>query len=261
MTFPVFTLDELFRFLFLVVRVSGMFLAFPFLSSRVVPAHLKIVCVISLSISLYPAVRAQPIHLPQGPTHLGLLVLGELFIGMIIGFVAQVLFAGVQLGGTLMNQQMGLSMAHIFDPNHGQQTPIIANFQYILAVLLFFSVQGHHWFIYTLAESLHAIPLEGITVPRTIVEPVVELLSRAFVMAVKIAAPVTVALLLANIAMGIVARLVPQMNIFMLSFPLNLGIGLVILGLALPYVLGGFRLWFRRLGDDLFFVLQLLGGG
>jgi flagellar biosynthetic protein FliR len=261
MTFPVFTLEELFRFLFLLVRLSAMVLTFPLLSSRMIPAHLKIVCIVVLSLSLYPAVRTQNIRLPQGPIHLGLLLLGELFIGMIIGFVAQVLFASIQLGGTLMNRQMGLSMANILDPNNGQQTPIVANFQYILAILLFFSMQMHHWFIYAMAESLHAIPLLEFTVSKTVLNPLVILLDKAFMMAINIAAPVIVTLLLANIALGIMARLVPQMNIFILSFSVNFGIGLVALGLALPYLLGSFRGWFEHLGRELFLVVRLLGRG
>jgi flagellar biosynthetic protein FliR len=261
MTFPIFTLDELFRFLFLLVRLSAIVLTLPFLSAQSIPAQLKIVFIVVLSVSLYPAVRTQPLPMPQGPAHLGLLLLGELFIGMVVGFVVQVLFAGIQFGGTLMNNQMGLSMANILDPQNGQQTPIIANFQYILAVLLFFSMQAHHWFIYTMAESLHAIPLLNFAVPKTIISPLVMVLSKAFIMAIKIAAPVIVTLLLTNIAMGIVARLVPQMNILVMSFPVNFGVGLAVLGLALPYFLRGFRLLFGQLGQELFQVLRLLGGG
>jgi flagellar biosynthetic protein FliR len=261
MTVSIFTLADGLRFLFLMLRLSAMVLTLPFLSFRMVPAHLKIVFIVILSLSLYPAVHTQNISLPQGPMHFGMLVLGELFLGMLIGFVVQLLFAGIQLGGMLMNQQMGLSMANILDPQNGQQTPIIANFQYILAVLLFFSLEAHHWYIYTMAESLHAIPLLDFIVPRNTIRPLMELVAKAFIMAIKLAAPVIVTLLLANIAMGIVARLVPQMNVFILSFPVNFGVGLMILALAIPYFVTGFRQLFTNLGQDLLLMVRLFGGG
>ena len=260
MTFPIFSLEELLRFLFLIVRLSAIVLTLPVLNTRSVPSHLKLIFIVVFSLSLYPAVRTQPLVVPQGVLHLGLLILGELFLGMIIGFVAQMAFMGMQMGGELMNQQMGLSMASIFDPQTQRQTTIMSNFQYVMAVLLFFSIQAHHWFIFAMAESLHAMPLLSFTVPKTVMLPLVALLSKAFIMALRIAAPVIVTLILTNITLGMMARLVPQMNIFILSFPVNFGVGLILVGLALPYILKGGSLVFGRLGRDILEVLRLVGG-
>jgi len=261
MTITILSLDEVFRFLFLMVRLSAMVLPLPFLGSRMVPAQLKVVFLIVLSCGLYPAVRMQKVPIPLGPGHLSLLLLGELSIGLLIGFVAQVMFAGIQLGGELINQQMGLSMASVLDPQNNQQISIVTNFQYILAALLFFSGQAYHWFIYAMAESLHVIPLLEFTAAETALTFLVGLLGKACITAVKIAAPLIVVLILTNIAMGLVARLVPQMNIFMLSFPVTFGVGLIGLGLALPSFLAGVRDLYARLGGDLFALLRLLGGG
>ena len=261
MTLSLFALDDILRFWFLLIRLSAMVLTLPLFSFRTVPSHLKIVLIVALSVSLYPAVRTQQMPVLQGPMHLGILLLGELFIGMLVGFLVQVLFASIQLGGMLMNQQMGLSMANILDPQNGQQTSIIENFQYVLAVLLFFSVSAHHWFIYTMAESLHAIPLLGFRVPGDITRPLVVLLGQAFMHAVKLAAPVIVALLLVNIAMGIVARLVPQMNVFILSFPINMGVGLIVFALALPFLMAEFHQLYVQMGRDLLLFIRMLGGG
>lgn len=261
MTLSLFALDDVLRFWFLLVRLSAMVLTLPVLSFRIVPSHLKIVLVIALSVSLYPAVRTQHMPVLQGPLHLGMLILGELCLGMLVGFLVQVVFAGIQLGGMLMNQQMGLSMANILDPQNGQQTSIIENFQYVLAILLFFSVSAHHWFLYTMAESLHAMPLLGFRVPGDLARPLVALLGQAFIHAVKLAAPVMVALLLVNVAMGIVARLVPQMNVFTLSFPVNLGVGLIVFALALPFLMADMRQIYMQMGRDLMGFITMLGGG
>jgi flagellar biosynthetic protein FliR len=260
MTLTLLNLDDLFRFLFVVVRLSAIVLPLPFLGARMVPAQLKVVLVVVLSVSVYPAIQTQKILMPLGPVHLAVMLLSELCIGFLIGFVAQVLFAGIQLSGELINQQMGLSIASLIDPVHNQQSSLISNFQYIVAALMFFSGQAHHWFIYAMAESLHRIPLGELTAPQAMVTVLVTLLGQACIAAIKIAAPLIVTLLLANIAMGIVARLVPQMNIFLLGVPVSFGVGLVVLGLALPYFLGVMRILFTQLGSNLFTLIRLLSG-
>jgi flagellar biosynthetic protein FliR len=261
MTLTLLSLEELLRFLFLTVRLSALMFALPIFSSRAIPAPLKVVCIVTLSVSFYPIVQRQSIPLPFGPVHLGLLILGELLVGLLIGFVAQVLFASIQLGGELLNQQMGLSLASILDPQNGQQSSVISNFQYILAFLLFFTVSAHHWFIQAMAESLHAIPLLGSTLPTTVISFLLGLLSKAFVIAAQIAAPTMAALLLASVGMGIVARLVPQMNVFILSFPVTIGVGLIMLAGTLPYYTGSLRTLFGQLSSSMRTLIQLLAGG
>ena len=261
MTIPLVTPDELFRFFLLLVRVSAVILTFPLLNSRALPSPFKIVFVVILSMSLYPVVRTQNLLIPQGPIHLGLFVLGEMLVGMLVGFIGQIVFAGLQLGGTLMDTQMGLSLANILDPQNGAQITIIANLQYLMGTLLFLSIQGHHVLIAAMAESLHTIPLLDFNVPISVGRLLVTLMGKAFVMAIRIAAPVIVTLLLTKFAMGIIARMVPQMNIFILSFPLNLGIGLLFLGLALPYVIWGIREWFGEMHRNLFLIIRLMAGG
>jgi flagellar biosynthetic protein FliR len=260
MTLTLLTLEELWRFLFLTVRLSALLLALPFMSSRVVPAPLKVVLVVTLSCSFYPIVQHQSLPLPLGPVHVGWLILGELFVGLLIGFAAQIVFASIQLGGELMNQQMGFSLASILDPQNGQQSSVISNFQYILALLLFFAVQAHHWFIHGMAESLHAIPLLGSIIPTMLVPFLVGLLSKSFVVAVQIAAPVMAALLLANVGMGIVARLVPQMNVFILSFPVTIGVGMIMLAGTLPYYIGLLRGLFGQLSHNMRILIQMVAG-
>jgi flagellar biosynthesis protein FliR len=261
MTLELPALDVLMRFLLLTVRLGAMVLVLPFWDSRLVPSHLKILLVFLLSFGLYPAVHMQQVPVPQSVGVLALLVLGEVFLGMRFGFVVQIVFVGVQLSGELISQQMGLSMATIFDPQNARQTSIIANFQYVVSALVFFSTSAHHWCLHALAESLHRIPLLEFAASPTVGMALVALLANAFVVAVKIAAPVLVVLLLVTFGMGIVARLVPQMNVFMLSFPVNLGVGLLIFSLALFYLLGETRVLFGKLGHDFVFIIRVLGEG
>jgi flagellar biosynthetic protein FliR len=261
MTLELPTLDVLMRFLLLTVRIGAMVLVLPFWDSRMVPSQLKILLIFLLSIGLYPAVHTQQVPVPQSVVVLAQFVLGEAFLGMTFGFVVQIVFVGVQFSGELISQQMGLSMATIFDPQNARQTSIIANFQYVVAALVFFSTSAHHWCLRALAESLHRIPLLEFAASPTVGLALVTLLANAFVVAIKIAAPVLVVLLLVTFGMGIVARLVPQMNVFMLSFPVNLGIGLLIFSIALFYLLGEMRVLFGKLGHDFVFVIRALSEG
>src|SRR4029450_10951107 len=122
MTLTILSLEDLWRFLFVVVRLSAIILPLPFFGSRMLPVQLKIVLVLMLSMSAYPAVQTQKILLRLGPVHVAVLLLGGLCIGLLIGFVAPLLFAGIQLGGELMSQQMGLSLASLLDPENAHQS-------------------------------------------------------------------------------------------------------------------------------------------
>ena len=234
-------------------------LSLPLLGSRNLPAQLKVLLILMLGVALYPLVQIQQVVIPQRLGHLGLIVVSEMLIGLTIGFVAQILFAGIQLGGELISQQMGLNIATIFDPHNAQQVSLVAHFQYVLAMLIFLSGSAHHWFIIAMAESLQSIPLAGLSTSSAVLPVILTLLGKACVIAIQLAAPVSIALLLATLVLGVMARLVPQLNVFMLSFPATLGLGLVMLALAMPFVMGGIQLAFGQLGNDLVQVIRVLG--
>lgn len=259
MTLSLLTPETLIVFLLLTIRLGAIVLSLPLLGSRNVPAQLKILFILMLGVALYPLIQTQQVVIPQRLGHLGLVVVSEMLIGLTIGVVVQILFAGIQLGGELMSQQMGLNIATIFDPHNAQQVSLITHFQYVLAMLMFLSGSAHHWFIVAMAESLQSIPLAGLSTSGAVLPVILTLLGKACVIAIQLAAPVSLALLLATLALGVIARLVPQLNVFMLSFPATLGLGLVMLALALPSVMGGIQLAFGQLGNDLVQVIRVLG--
>jgi len=234
-------------------------LSLPLLGSRNLPVQLKVLLILMLGVALYPLVQIQQVVIPQRLGHLGLVVVSEMLIGLTIGFVAQILFAGIQLGGELISQQMGLNIATIFDPHNAHQVSLVAHFQYVLAMLMFLSGSAHHWFIIAMAESLQSIPLAGLSTSSAVLPVILTLLGKACVIAIQLAAPVSTALLLATLVLGVMARLVPQLNVFMLSFPATLGLGLVMLALAMPFVMGGIQLAFGQLGNDLVQIIRMLG--
>jgi flagellar biosynthetic protein FliR len=259
MTLSLLTPETLIVFLFLTIRIGAIVLSLPLLDSRNIPAQLKVLLILMLGVALYPRVQTQQVVIPQRLGHLALIVVSEMLIGLTIGFVAQLLFAGIQLGGEIISQQMGLHMATIFDPTSAHQVSLVEHFQYVLAMLIFLSSSAHHWFIIAMAESLQSIPLGGLSTSGAVLPVILTLLGKACVIAIQLAAPVSIALLLATLVLGMMARLVPQLNVFMLSFPATLGLGLVMLALALPSVTGGLQLAFGQLGNDLVQVIRVLG--
>lgn len=261
MTISLFSPHELILFLLVMVRISATVLSLPFLGARNVPALLKILFIFLLSFGLYPTLHTQGIVLPSTLGQLGLLILGELAIGLLLGFVVQILFTSIRFGGELISQQIGLSLANLFDPQNSQPVSIISQFHYTLAALFFFTLHAHHWFIYAMAESLHRIPLLGLTPSQTLVTALLHLVNNLFVMAIKIGAPVLSVLLLSTLALGIIARLVPQMNVFILSLPVSLSVGLLVLGFSLPYLVQRFQTMFSQLGREMFLIIRLMGVG
>lgn len=256
-----FTQNELIIFLLLTIRVGAIIFTLPFFSSRNVPGQLKIILIFLLSFGLYPALEGQSIVMPQNGLALTLVVIGETMTGFIIGFTAQILFISVQLSGELISQQMGLSLATTLNPLHPSQNSLITNFQYILAALIFFSSSAYHWFILAISESLHIIPIMTWTLSSSVRTTLLDFVSKAFISSIKISAPIIALQLLVAIGIGILARLVPQLNIFILSFPLNIGVGLLVLSIMLIYMLKDIKLIFEQFGHDLFLIIRLISQG
>ena len=173
---------------------------------------------------------------PFSPLALALGLFREIILGAAVGLAVKLTFAGVQLAGQMAGYQMGMAIANVMDPSTSAQVPILAQFNNLFAVLIFLLINAHHWFIRALAESFTRLPLAGFGFGPGFFENLIRLSAEMFVVAVKIGAPVMVALLLTSVALGLVARTVPQMNIFIVAMPLKIVIGLVFLGICLPFM-------------------------
>ena len=158
-------------------------------------------------------------------------------IGVFIGFTAKLIFAGIQLAGQLIGFQMGFAIANVIDPTRGSQISVIAEFQYMLALLLFLLMDGHHIFLYAIAESFRIIPPLGFHYSGQILQTMIGFINNMFVIAVKVGAPIIAILFFVSIGLGMIARTVPQINVFVVGFPLQIAVGLIGIGLTLPFFL------------------------
>lgn len=215
-------------------RMAGMFGALPVFGGKRVPLQVRVVSVMALSLLCFPFLDLKTPHIPDDTISLALLALREVMIGVTLSFITQIIFSAVEFSGQIIGIQMGFSMAAIMDPTHGTQTQIMSIMQSLLATLLFLCLGIHHLFIRAIVESFNIIPLGIWHLNGEIINFLTRATSDIFILGVRLAAPVMVALLLISVTLGIMARSFPQMNIFMISFPLNIGIGFIILGATLP---------------------------
>lgn len=234
---PLRALEDLVPFALVLARVAGLFSAIPMFGARMVPGRVKAGLVFAMALLLFPIVKPQQIPGSGDVISISLLVIQETLIGLTLGVTSQFVFAAVEFCGQLVGMQIGLSISMLFDPNTQSNVPTMAMFQGALATLVFLALGVHHFFLRAIVESYALVPIGAWHTSPGLLKFLVDTSTGLFVIAIKLAAPVSVALLATSVALGIVARSFPAMNVFFVSMPLNIGIGFVILGLSLPVFL------------------------
>lgn len=234
---PLKALADLIPFALVLARVAGLFMAIPMFGARLVPNRIKALLIFALALLIFPIIRPHAIPAADDSLSLMLLVLRESLIGLTLGAISQFVFAAVEFCGQMVGIQMGISIAAQFDPTTQNNVPTMAIFQGALATLIFLALGVHHFFIKGIVESYQLIPLGAWHTSGGLLKFLIDASTGIFVIGIKLAAPVSVALLATSVALGIVARSFPAMNVFMVSMPLNIGIGFLILGISLPVFL------------------------
>lgn len=251
-------LQRLDLLLLLFMRTMGLFATAPIWSNRLVPVQLRVALAFATAMVIFPLFT--PPVMP--PTLLGLapMALQELLVGMIIGFVSALTLAAVQLAGQLLDLSMGISIANVLDPATNTQMPILGNFLYILAILVFFTINGHHVLLQSIMDSYVLVPVGKVVMTTSLSEAMVGMAGNLFILGFKIAAPVLAAVFLTTVALGILNRAVPQMNVFVVGLPVQLAMGIFILMVVLPLYVTFLQVVFRGMFDDILRMLQLLKG-
>jgi len=248
-------------FLLIFARLAGLMLTAPVFGDNNIPVQVKTFFVLILSLLFYPVVT-EP-HLGGNPDPLQMLVLtlGELGVGLLLGFSARLLFVGIGLGGEIAGFQMGLGIANVVDPATGQQTPVLSQLQVTLAMLLFVVLDGHLLLIRAVAESYELVGPGAISLSQQAYEYYVNLTGNLFLIGLQIGAPLIVALLAANFAIGLIARSVPQVNIFVVGFPFTIALGLLFLVLGFPFFIKAVLMLHDRLEGLMVQAMRVLGAG
>lgn len=224
----------------LVMRLSGLVAVAPIFSARVVPMRVRTAILLALALLLWPAAMAA-----RGP---GLeltapAVLNEALVGMVLGMGAAVFVAAAEMAGDTLAIQMGLSGANLVDPMSQTQMPVLGQVMGLTVLAFLVSLGGHVMIIQSLALSLEVVPPAGAVDAAGGVTAVLEVGGLLFVLGMKFAAPVVGAMMVGNAALGVVARTVPQLNVLMVAFPMQIALGLFTLAVSLPLVATFFGQW------------------
>lgn len=223
-----FIWKDILAFLFIFVRIGVIFAMIPFFGAEIVPRRVTASIAFFLALVLMPVVPSVNVDTSNLKIlTLVVLLLHDLLIGLCMGLAINIIFAGIQTAGEIIGFQMGFSIVNVVDPMTGVDAPITANMLYIVAFLLFLSFGGHHMLIRALVESFSIMPVQATLPKQGYLLSVISYGAQVFVIGVKVAAPVIGILLLVNIAFAITARAVPQMNVFIVSFPISIAIGFI----------------------------------
>jgi len=220
------------EFMWPLTRIAAFIGTAPILGNVGIPRRAKVMLAIGVTIAIMPGAGAAQGIEPWSAAGLAVLV-QQLLIGAAMGLAVRLVFTMVDLAGEMIGMQMGLSFAIFFDPQHGASTPVVAQFLGLLATLAFLAVDGHLMMLGALAESFTLLPI-GESPGASNWLTLADLGGVIFSTGLKIALPVIVALLITNIALGILTRAAPQLNLFAVGFPITIMVGWVVLAVLLP---------------------------
>lgn len=246
-------------FLLVFGRLTGLFLSAPIFGSRQIPGRVKVLIIVVLAATLAFFV---PVHYAleiMNPIHFLAAIIIEILIGYTIGFIIYILLGAIQLSGQLMDMQMGFGIVNVVDPQTGTQIPLLGNLTQTIALLVYLAVDGHHYLLQALAQSYKLIPVLGFSIDSSFIRLLIEITVYMFIIAVKIAAPIIIAVLTTDIAMGFIARTVPQMNVFIVGLPLKILVGLLALFFMLPIYIWVYSYLFARFYEYLDRIMLLMG--
>jgi len=221
--------------------------------------QIKVILSMLIAIIVYPLLQEMPISSYE-PLFLGLLILKELMLGMATGMLALLMFVGVQIGGQILGFQMGFSMVNVVDPQSNVNMSIIGQIMNIIMILLFLSVGGHYIFLGGLVQSFKIIPLGQFSMQGDAHYFLVTMFSYAYYTAVKIVAPIMIVLITTHVVMGMLGRLVPQLNVMIVGFPIQISVGLFVFAASLNYFYIVFEKIMNKFFGDIASLFKLISG-
>ena len=242
-------------FALVLIRTASVLFFSPIYSQAGLPLMIKIGLALVISFAVFPIIsNSQPV-LPDNMINFIIIVFKELAVGFLIGYVATLAFAAFVMGGGLISSEMGLTMAELVDPLTGDRVSPIAQLLQIVALILFFAINGHHWLINALILSYKTVPLTGFIEMGSSVSKIMDLFNGLFIAAIKIAAPIMIVLGLTVVVAGFLARSTPEINIFLIIFPMKILVGFLLLAIMFPFITRSIQYLLDLLRKDIFSVV------
>src|SRR3954452_10158408 len=231
-----FSTDEVATFFLVLGRISPLFIFAPLFSSKSLPARVKSVVAVALTVGLTPVVRHG--HIDMDPMGYGLLMVKEIIVGLAFAYALGAMFSALQVAGSLLDTLIGFSFGATIDPVTGNQSTVLAQMYSLFGVMVFIAIDGTSWVVKGIGRTYDSVPLLQMPAVGSMVHGAELVFSGVMVAGVMIAAPVLIAMTIVDSAFGVVSKVVPQMNIFAVGFPAKMLVGLTLIGATLPFVSG-----------------------
>lgn len=225
-----FSISNIVLFMAIFTRLSGLFTSAPMFSTYPIPTQVKVWLAAAIAFILFPIVQANTqFVVPTSVPALSLILLKEFAIGYAIGFCANILFIGIELGVNTFTVQMGLSADQALNPASGGNSPVITQAFTFLATMIFVALGAHQWLFSALYNSFKSMPVGYIVgFSPSLVEQIVIITGQIFSLGLSIALPIFGILFITDVLLGFTSKMMPQMNIFMVSLPLKIYLGLLL---------------------------------
>jgi flagellar biosynthetic protein FliR len=219
----------IFSFFLTFLRVSLILFLLPVFGGSVLPNPIKGALCLVLSLAIWPKLSFPGALLPANPWMIALMLFGEIIMGLVLDVVVRFLFAAVQTAGHYVGFSMGFAMMNVIDPLTGVHEPITGHVLYQTTMLVFLTLNGHLFLLQALGESFAIVPPGGLLINPAMGENLLMFAGNIFTLALKIAAPVIGSLFLVDLALALISRAAPQMNVLFVGFPLKIGVGFLFL--------------------------------
>jgi flagellar biosynthetic protein FliR len=227
--------NELAGFILVLARVTPLFVIAPLFSSNMLPARARTVIAVGISIGLTPiAMHGQ--HIPSGAVPLAGLIVEGLLVGLAFSFSLALLMAGIESAGAMIDVVSGFSYGTLINPLNGEESAVMARFYSLFGTLIFLVIGGDAWTLKGLGRTFQLVPLTDAPRLSSLVGGAEHAFTTIFAAALEIAAPVLLALLITDVAFGVVSRVVPQMNVFAVGFPTKAAVALLVVAASLPFL-------------------------
>ena len=253
-----YTHEHLFLFSLIFIRLCGITLSAPIFGGESLPKQMQVILALSFTFVVFPVLATTTLALPASGIEYLLVVIKELYVGLLIGFLVHAVFFGFQLGGRYMSIHMGLSMAQIFDPFSNQKSSAIGQFLGLFTLTVFLVVNGHHFILRAVYDSFTLVPPLQVTFSPDIFDYAINIFNIVIRVSLKVALPTMAALFTINLVFGFSSRLVPQMNVFVVSLPAKIGAGVIIVTTILPAIVLVLFNTMEKVFSDIYVVMKAL---
>jgi len=231
-------LEKILGFILVLTRISALFLVLPFFSWKSIPVRVRVSMLVFLSVFIS---TVRPFSVDSGGVSAPeaiLLISNEAVYGLALGLIAVFVFSTIRVAGRFIERQMGLAMANILDPLTGERAQPLSSLLEMTFIIIFLAANGHHIFLLTISRSYEAFPAGSIPTIDVLTGGVIKAGSVMFLASLRLAAPIVAAFLVLMVVLGVLARIVPEMNILFISLPLRVGLGLLMVMIFLPFING-----------------------